>query len=160
MIICLSEALHHFIVADTSNCSRNMLCVIKSRCITWYATFKDAFYLISVSYQIMCHEWCLYKVQLMCIFWLVLPNETAPSFVFYFVDVFFKVNLTHAAFSFLAPHHWWQLLRSGYERPARRLRDGTWDSPILRVQGQDDVRYRLRVQEPLSGFCGHKRWTS
>lgn len=61
---------------------------------------------------------------------------------------------------FSAPHHRRQLLRSGYERPTRRLGDGTRDSSILGVQGQDDVGYRLRVQEPLPCFCRHQRWSS
>lgn len=57
-----------------------------------------------------------------------------------------------------ADHRWW-LLRPRHERTVGRVRDGARQAALLGRLWQNDLRHRLRLQEPLAGLRGHKERT-
>lgn len=52
-----------------------------------------------------------------------------------------------------------RLLRPRHERAAGRVRDGAREAALLGRLRQNDLRHRLRLQEPLAGLRGHEKWT-
>lgn len=58
-----------------------------------------------------------------------------------------------------AADHWWWLLRPRHERTAGRVWDGARQAALLGRLRQNDLRHRLRLQEPLAGLRGHKERT-
>lgn len=52
-----------------------------------------------------------------------------------------------------------RLLWPGHERAAGRVRDGARHPAVLGRRGQDVLRHRLRLQEPLAGLRGDEKRT-